>query len=55
MKLIDCIFSFILSLLDVLAELIETSDSKVELSHIIHSISVENWEELPPGGGVHAK
>lgn len=36
-------------------ELIESTNSKIELSHVISMISEENWEDLPRGGGVHAK
>lgn len=35
-------------------ELIEKSQNP-ELSQVIHLISEENWDCLPPGGGIHAK
>jgi hypothetical protein len=35
--------------------LIESSNSKIDFSQVLSSISQENWEDLPPGGGLHAK
>jgi len=36
-------------------ELIEKSSAKIEFSQVLHSISEENFDDLPPGGGLHAK
>lgn len=37
-------------------ELIENStNSRLEFSQLLHTISEEHWEDLPPGGGLHAK
>ncbi|CAF0951134.1 unnamed protein product [Brachionus calyciflorus] len=35
-------------------ELIEKSQTRVEFPQVLHSISEENWDDLPPGG-LHAK
>lgn len=38
-------------------ELIETNNNnqRVEFSQVLQAISLEKWEEFPPGGGFHAK
>lgn len=36
-------------------ELIEKSSSRLELSQLLHSLSEEKLDNLPPGGGIHAK
>jgi len=36
-------------------ELIEKSSSRIEFSQLLHSLSEENLDNLPPGGGIHAK
>lgn len=36
-------------------ELIESSQSRIEFSHVLTSLSQEKWEEFPSGGGFYAK
>lgn len=36
-------------------EIIEKSSTRVEFSHLLHSLAEENWNDLPAGGGLHAK
>lgn len=36
-------------------EMIENSSSRIEFSQVISKISEEKWDDLPPGGGLHAK
>ena len=37
------------------AELIDKSTTRLEFSQVLHTISEEKWDDLPPGGGLYAK
>lgn len=39
----------------LIAELIDRNSSRIEFSQLIHILAEENFENLPPGGGIHAK
>lgn len=36
-------------------ELIDRNSSRIEFSQLLHILAEENFENLPPGGGIHAK
>lgn len=36
-------------------ELIDKSTTRLEFSQVLHTISEEKWDDLPPGGGLYAK
>lgn len=39
----------------LITELIDRNSSRIEFSQLLHILAEENFENLPPGGGIHAK
>lgn len=39
----------------IITELIDRNSSRIEFSQLLHILAEENFENLPPGGGIHAK